>query len=281
MGSSWKSWFERLRPRSYGRKHPVILLNGLAEQAESWYRNARYWSRYFDIHMPNLLAYEGEALHRRIREGQPISIEYLVGQLHTYVSQFVQTPPYHIVSSSLGGKVAIEFAIKHPELVSRLVLICPSGMGDEERLPIMDGVKHHDYKKLITSVFHKPRTVDREMLRYYQSKFQSRRWKMGMLKTVKGTNDHAVRARLPQLHKLTLFISGQDDRIVDPAVGEQAAGELPHGHHLTIPNCGHAPQIEKPWLVNRLVVHFLTSARPSSHPRFTQLILHKPTRVLT
>jgi len=239
----------------------------------------RYWSRYFDVLMPNLLAYEGDALHRRIREGQPISVEYLVEQLHTYLDQFVQRPPYHIISSSLGGKIAIEFAVKYPDLVGRLVLICPSGMGDEEKLPIMEGVKHHDHKKLVASVFHKPRMVDRELLRYYQTKFQSRRWKMGMLKTVKGTNDHIVRPRLAEIKNLTLFVAGQQDRIVDPVVGEKAAADLPNGHFLSIPRCGHAPQIEKPWLINRLVVHFLTAPQPSSHPRFRQLILPKPSRV--
>ncbi len=267
MGSSWKSWFERIRPRPYGRKHPLILLNGLAEQPESWYRNWRYWSRYFDVHMPNLMAYEGDALHRRIREGLPITIDYLVEQLHTYLDQFVQTPPYHLVSSSLGGKVAIEFAVKYPQLIGRLVLLCPSGMGDEEQLPIMEGMKNNDHRKMITAVFHKPRHVDREILRYYQARFQSRRWKMGIVKMVKGTNDHIVRPKLPQVKNLTLFISGEEDRIVDPKVGEIASRDLPHGHYLAIPNCGHAPQIEKPWLVNRLVVHFLTS-------------LHKPSRVL-
>src|SRR5580704_4352225 len=139
MGSSWKSLFERIRPRSYGRKQSLVLLNGLAEQAESWYRNNRYWSRYFDVLMPNLLAYEGEALHRRIRDGLPITVDYLVEQLYVYLDQFVQTPPYHIVSSSLGGKVAVEFAAKYPEMVSRVVLLCPSGMGDKEQLPIING----------------------------------------------------------------------------------------------------------------------------------------------
>ena len=280
MGSSWKSWFERIRPKSYGRKHALILLNGLAEQYESWYRNWRYWSRYFDVFMPNLMAYEGDALHRRIREGLPITVEYLVEQLHTYLDQFVQAPPYHIVSSSLGGKVAVEFAVKYPQLVSRLVLLCPSGMGDEERLPIMEGMKNNDHKKMITAVFHKPRHVDRDMLRYYQARFQNRRWKMGIIKLVKGTNDHVVRPKLPMIKNMTLYISGQEDKIVDPKMGEIAAGDLQHGQYLSIPSCGHAPQIEKPWLINRLVVHFLTSPRPSSHPRFTQLILNKPSRVL-
>jgi pimeloyl-ACP methyl ester carboxylesterase len=265
----------------YGRKQPLILINGLAEQPESWYRNYRFWSRYFDVHMPALLAYEGDALHRRIQSKEKITVDYLVHQLHTYVDQFVQSGPYHLVASSLGGKVAIEFALKHPELVGRMVLLCPSGMGDEEQLPIMEGVKHNDHKKLIASVFHRPKHVDREMLRYYQSKFQSRRWKLGMIKTVNGTNDHVVRTKLSELKPLTLFVSGEDDKIVNPIVGRKAASEIPQGHYLAIPSCGHAPQIEKPWLVNRLVVHFLSSPRPSSHPRFTELILHKPSRVLS
>ena len=50
-------------------------------------------------------------------------------QLHTYLDQFVQTPPYHLVSSSLGGKVAVEFAVRYPQLVNR----------DRAHLPVGDG----------------------------------------------------------------------------------------------------------------------------------------------
>src|SRR3954467_9250318 len=103
---------ERFRPKRYSRRQPLILINGLAEQAESWYRNRRFWGRYFDVHMPNILVYEGDALHRRIAQGEPISVDYRVGQPHPSPDRFVQPPPYHIVSSSLGGKVAVEFAVR-------------------------------------------------------------------------------------------------------------------------------------------------------------------------
>lgn len=279
MGSAWKTWFERIRPKSYGRKHALVLLNGLAEQPESWYRNVRHWERYFAIHAPNLMPYEGEALHRRVKEDKPLSIDYLTDQLHLYLDQFVQSPPYHLVASSTGGKVAVEFAVKYPRLVDRVVLICPSGMGDQERMPIMEGIRRSDYEKIISSVFHRPRVVDRDLLRYYKRSFENRRWKLGMVRVVRGTNDHVVRDKMKLLDKPTLFISGAKDQIVDPAEGERAASELPQGHYLSIPRCGHAPQIEKAWLVNRLVVHFLTHPNPSSHPRFRQLFLHKPSRV--
>src|SRR6266436_7594675 len=81
---------------SYSRRTPLILINGLAEQAESWYCNLDAWRHHFDVHTPNLLAYEGAALHRRIEARQPIDIDYLVERLHNYLDGFVQSPPYHL-----------------------------------------------------------------------------------------------------------------------------------------------------------------------------------------
>jgi pimeloyl-ACP methyl ester carboxylesterase len=278
MRSPLRGLFERLRPKQYGRRQPLVLINGLAEQAESWYRNRRYWSRYFDVYAPNILAYEGEALHRKISAREPISVEYLVQQLHTYLDQYVQTPPYHLVSSSLGGKVAVEFAAKYPQLVSRVVLICPSGMGDKEQLPIMEGVVRQDANAMVRSVFHKPRLADREMLRYYKSKFVNRKWKLGFVRAVRGTLEHTVRERLKEIQAPTLLVTGAEDRICCPRTAAEAAGNLPNGHFLRIEKCGHAPQIEKASKINKLVVHFLSSAKPTAHPSWAQLLLVKPTR---
>ncbi|MFO0823712.1 MAG: alpha/beta hydrolase [Gemmataceae bacterium] len=246
MPTPFKGLLERFRPKHYSRKQPVVLINGLAEQAESWYRNRKYWSRFFDVHTPNILAFEGEAIHRKISAREPISVEYLVKQLHTYLDQFVQTPPYHLVSSSLGGKVAVEFAATYPELVSRLILICPSGMGDEEKLPIMEGVVGRDANAMVKSVFHKPRLADRDMLRYYKSRFANQKWKKGFLKAVRGTLDHTVRERLKDVKCPTLLGDGQRRPNLLSQNRRGSRKSLPNGHFLKIEKCGHAPQIEKP-----------------------------------
>lgn len=281
MPASWKGLLSSLRPRKYGRKHSLILLNGLAEQPETWFRNARFWGRYFDVLTPNLLAYNGEHFQARLKADLPITIEYLVEQLHTYVTQFVQTPPCHIVSSSLGGKVAVEFAAKYPELVGRMVLICPSGMGDVEKLPIMEGVRRSDYQSVVRSVFYKPRKADRNVLLYFKKCFENRKWKLALVRTVKGTNDHVVRPQMKNLKMPVLLVGAKEDKIVDPLTGERAALELPHGSFVTLPACGHAPQIEKSWLVNRLVVHFLTSKNPTAQPSFVKLVTNMPSQVPT
>lgn len=274
----WNGLLERLRPKAYGRRHPLILINGLAEQHESWFRNRRFWARHFDLYLPNILVYDGPALHDRIAAKQPINVDYLVEQLKQFVDQYVQRPPYHLVSSSLGGKVAVEFAIRYPELVNRMILLCPSGMGDEEKLPIRDGVTGDAYR-LVRSVFHKPKFVDRDVLRFYKRQMDDNRWKKGLLRTVRGTMDSVVRGKLKELKPLTLLVTGSEDKICDPTTAAEAAKELLNGHFLEIPKCGHAPQIERHWLINRLVVHFLTSPKPTATPRWSQLLLAKPPRV--
>jgi pimeloyl-ACP methyl ester carboxylesterase len=275
----WNTLLERIRPKSYGRRQQVVLINGLAEQAESWFRNRRFWGRYFDVHTPNILVYEGEAIQARIANKEPITVDYLVQELHTYLTRFVQTPPYHLVASSLGGKVAVEFAVRYPHLVNRVVLLCPSGMGDEEQLPVMEGVMRGNMHSVVKSVFHKPRFVDRDIVRYYQTQLNNRRWKTGLLRTIRGTLDYTVREQLKQVAAPTLLVTGEQDRVCDPKTAEEAAKNLKTGHFLSIPKCGHAPQIEKAWLINRLVVHFLTSSKPTATPKWTQLLLAKPTRV--
>jgi pimeloyl-ACP methyl ester carboxylesterase len=280
VAAPWRNWLAPFQAHTYARRQPLVLLNGLAEQAESWFRNLPFWRRHFEVYTPNLLVYDGDALHRRIEDGLPISIDYLVEQLHDYLESFVQTPPYHLVAASLGGKIAVEYAARHPDRVARIALLCPSGMGDEERLPIVEGVRRNDIRSLIASVFYDPRRADSRLLRYYQRQFANRLWRTGLLRTIRGTMDHCVRDLLAELHQPALLVSGREDRIVDPKQTASAARLMPQGHYLSIPRCGHAPQMERPWLTNRLVLHFLTSVRPTTRPPLRQLLLTKPNTIL-
>jgi pimeloyl-ACP methyl ester carboxylesterase len=257
MLANWKTLLTRWTAPRYARRPQLVLISGLAEQAESWYRNVGYWRRHFDVHTPSLLAYGGAELHRHIGEGRPVNIDYLVQRLRAYLEMFVQSPPYHLVANSLGGKVAVEFAACYPEQVARMVLLCPSGLSDEERLPLVEGVRRNDPRSLVESVFADPRHADPRLLTYYEGRFKDRRWRSGLLRTVQGTKDHRVRDLLPHVTQPTLLVVGEEDRIVDPRQAVEAAGGLPRGQVRVLPGCGHAPQIERAALVNRMVVEFL------------------------
>ncbi len=255
-----RSLLPRRAARACVRRPPLVLINGLAEQAQSWYCNVPYWQRQFEVHQPNLLTYDGPSLHQRIDAGLPVDVDYLVEQLRQYLDSFVRTPPYHVVANSLGGKVAVEFAARYSKLVARLVLLCPSGLSHEERLPLVEGVRRNNLRSVIDSVFWDARRADAGLLTYYQRQFANRRWKMGLLRTVRGTMDCRVRDRLRVVRQPTLLVVSREDRIVDPDQSAAAAAMLPHGRVVMLDRCGHAPQIEKADFVNRLVARFLNQS---------------------
>ena len=250
-------------PPAYGRQHALVLVNGLAEQPETWFRNHRVWRRYFDVSMPNLFAYDGPVLHQRIEAGLPITVDFLVGQLHRHLEEFVQTPPYHLVANSMGGTIVVEYAARYPGRVASMVLICPSGLSAGEDLPIVDGVRRFGVDSIIESVFFNPRRIEPALVEFYTRQSRNRRWRTGFVHTIRGTKNHCVRDRLVDVKQPTLLISGQEDRIVNCEEVRAAAGMLPQGQFLMIPRCGHAAQIEKDRLINRIVVRYLTGRMPA------------------
>ena len=244
--------------KTYRRAAPLVLVNGLAEQAESWFANRTAWSRHFDVKVPEILVYDGDALHRHIDADGEVTIGYLADRLAAYLDEFVQNPPYHLVGSSLGGQVMLTYAVRYPEKVSRLVVICPSGFHGEENLPMMEGVRRSQYDSLVKSVFHHKRFATADLVEAIGNKFQDRKWKKGVLRTLRGTVGHSVGDLLEQVPHPCLAIWGAEDKVIADVPGSiRAADRMLRCRQVVIPKCGHAPQIEKARLVNHLVIRFL------------------------
>jgi abhydrolase domain-containing protein 6 len=267
MNAKVRKLFDLHRFRSYRRPAPLILVNGLAEQPESWFANCTEWSRHFDVKVPEILVYDGDSLHRRIDAGGEITVDYLAERLATYLDEFVQRPPYHLVGSSLGGQVVMTYAARNPEKVDRLVLICPSGVHGDENLPMMEGVKRSQYDTLVNSVFHRSGFASEGLVAAIERKFQNRRWKKGVLRTLRGTVGHSIASLLSQVAHPTLLIWGDNDHVLSDVAGSvRAARQMKGATQVVIPKCGHAPQIEKARLVNRLVTRFLRGKLRSIPP---------------
>lgn len=258
MNTQVRKLFDFPASKTYGRKAPLVLVNGLAEQSESWFPNRVAWTRHFDVKVPELLVYDGDALHRHLDGGGEVTVDYLTDELALYLDRFVQRPPYHLVGSSLGGQVILTYAARYPEKVGRLVLLCPSGLHGEENLPMMEGVRRSQYDTLVRSVFHTKRYATPELVDSIADKFQDRKWKKGVLRTLRGTVGHSVQGLLERVVHPTLIIWGAEDQVIADVPGSiRSAHRMPRSRQVVLPGCGHAPQIEKARLVNQLVVGFL------------------------
>ena len=59
----------------------------------------------------------------------------------------------------------------------------------------------------------------------------------------------------------TLVVEGSCDKLLPSGWAAQIAGQIPGASSVVIPDAGHCPQIEKPWVVNELLLEFLAGAR--------------------
>ena len=247
---------------AYRRAQPLILVNGLAEQGESWYPNRSVWQKRYEVHSPGLLVYDGQVMQQRLAGREPINIDFLTNRLEEYLDRFVQCPPYHLVASSLGAQISVEYAARHKDKVDKLVLLCPSGFGTVERFPVMEGARDKNYQGLVESTFYDRRRANPEIMKYYEEKFASKAWRRAFFETVRGTKSHSVRDKLTLFGRPTLVICGREDRIVDPHEVYEAVKDIPNYRFMMIPHCGHAPQLECSRLINHMVVEFLGLAAP-------------------
>jgi pimeloyl-ACP methyl ester carboxylesterase len=267
MKPSVRNLFDLHRMHSYQRSTPLILVNGLAEQSESWFANRRLWAKHFNVKQPELLVYDGAPLHRHVDQGGQVTVDYLSDRLAHYLDEYVQHPPYNFVGSSLGGQIITTYAVRYPEKVNKLVMLCPSGFHGDENLPVMEGVRRSQYDTLVKSVFHRVHFATDDLVEVIERKFQNRLWKKGVLWTLRGTVGHTVAPLLEKIPHPTLVIWGTHDHVIADIPGSiEAADRILKVKQVVIPKCGHAPQIEKARLVNGLVKQFLQGNLKSIPP---------------
>ena len=90
----------------------VILIHGSGHKASSWEKTISYLDRREDILCPELSA---------ILNGREASFPNLRAAFAQYCAQ--TSGPVHLCGLSLGGILALDYALEHPENVKTLVLI--------------------------------------------------------------------------------------------------------------------------------------------------------------
>lgn len=175
----------------------------------------------------------------------------------------------HVVGASLGGMVAQELAIEHPERVDRLVLACttpgwPSGyppppatlrlLALAGRLPTEVALRRHVENALApATVEQRPELVER-LIAHQRVRLPNRD---GWVAQAAAGARWAGRGRQRQIRAATLVVHGTADRVVDPRNAELLAGMIPDARLVTFQGAGHLLFWEQPARFVEVVTAFL------------------------
>lgn len=174
----------------------------------------------------------------------------------------------HLVGNSMGGSLALEFALLHPERTGRLVVVASGANGypftDADAAPVMEVFRAAQEQgaeraaelwlqnPMVAVASRDPATAPllRAMVSENRGIFQMQHWPREPL-------DPPAFERVRELRLPVLFILGERDAPLVGRVAEETARRIPGARSEVLPGADHLPQMARPAEFNRLVREFL------------------------
>jgi len=157
----------------------------------------------------------------------------------------------NVLGASLGGMVAQELAVLHPERVSRLVLACttpgwpfafPMPASSTLLTTALRGLPPEMALRRLVENALSPRTLKHDpelaerLVTYHQSRPLDRRiWSAQALAGA----SYAGRLTQSRIRAPTLVVHGGEDKVVDPRNGKLLADRIPGAQLAVFPGLGH------------------------------------------
>ena len=175
-----------------------------------------------------------------------------------------------VLGHSFGGHVALEYALRYPERVSRLVLLDTAGdarWSQEKAAEVLAGRGFGPKTVAVARRFYNGRIAPKDFVRAairlmpaYDHRFSLVRlaremlgggWRMKTRPealTFGGqmTRGWSVMDRLGEIHVPTLVLAGHDDFLFPPESQALLAAGIPNARLRIIERAGHSPQSERP-----------------------------------
>jgi len=170
--------------------------------------------------------------------------------------------PVHVVGLSMGGMVALQLALRHPQAVRSLVLCDtspafgldgtdPDAWRAARLAPLDAGARVEDFAEPVLRAVMAPdadpaaiRAAVDSMLRVPVA---------GLRQAIAALPDHDVRARLGEIAVPTLVVVGELDEETPLAYAEALARGIPGARLEVIPGVGHYTPLEAPAVLNALL----------------------------
>jgi pimeloyl-ACP methyl ester carboxylesterase len=253
--------------RERGEGEPLVMVQGFGGGHEGWFFQARAFGEHFRV-----IVFDNRGIGRTERSPKPYTIDTMAEDTIGLMDA-LGVARAHVLGMSLGGIVAQEVAIKHPDRVMKLVLVCTHmgegemsdvrpdmlkalGMEEGSTEPNLRNVDMGDAMGTIVSLAFSKRLY--RMVLVPLAKYQMKRiGPAAYLEQLEAVVGHTTAERLGQVQSRTLVITGSDDRIVSPRSSQEIARRIPDARLVMVEGGSHAFNVEMRKTFNREVVGFL------------------------
>ncbi len=174
---------------------------------------------------------------------------------------------FALVGNSAGGAMCIRLALRHPERVSKLVLMAPGGLEARETYMEMPGIKamvraifgregltHESLRRVFELQLYDPGEIDDGVVAERLSIAQAQpKW---VIQTMRIPNQEE---ELPKITCPVLGFWGVDDQFCPVSGAMKLATGCPDAKVTLLSRCGHWVMVEHTALFNRMSIEFLSA----------------------
>ncbi len=243
-------------------RSPLLFLHGVGGGHHAWERQLPYFAG---------LGYPSHAWDQPGYGESPLVEPYDLGQVSAALKCLVDAlggEPVVLVGHSMGGLVAQEVYVRHPEIVKALVLTFTSPAfagGDSEftkqfiaaRIdPLDQGQRMLDIARRLMPTM-KGSVSDPDGLALAE-KIMSGVRPETYRKAVRLLTTFDRRKELGAIRVPALLVAGSDDLTAPPKVMEKMAQKIPGAEYVMLEGCGHLGPMDQPDAFNVALLDFLS-----------------------
>ena len=251
-----------LHSKIEGKGKPLLILHGFLGMSDNWKTLGNRFAEKYEVHLID------QRNHGRSFHSDEFTYELLVEDLLNYISHH-NLKKVSLLGHSMGGKVAMLFAVMYPEKVDKLIVadIAPR-FYPRHHDTILAGLSAIDFSK------QKDRKEVEGVLKQYIPEFGIRQF---LLKNIywKTKDELAYRFNLPSfLENLdeigvalpsmavfegkTLFLKGENSGYIAANDEPLIKAHFPNAEIVTVKNAGHWLHAENPDDFYSYVVSFMS-----------------------